>query len=134
MIKVYTGLCLGSWLVNLDISAELEGALVKLLAQTRRDHKETRARYSVHAMNMKHTFEFVFVTLRDAVFSTYKMAAQTHAKQCPFVQFRKWPPACMPGHVYRPVRPLVLIYNSMNDPHMYMYASKMCGFSIFFVN
>ena len=51
--------------------------------------------------------------LRDAVFSTYKMAVQTHAKQCPFVQLRKWRTACMPGCVHMPVRPLVLIKNSM---------------------
>ena len=41
------------------------------------------------------------------------MAAQTHAVRCLFCQLRKWPPARMPGRVYRPVRPLVLIYNSM---------------------
>ena len=41
------------------------------------------------------------------------MAAQTHAVRWLFCQLRKWPPECMPERVYRPVRPLVLIYNSM---------------------
>ena len=63
-----------------------------LLAQTRRDF------CSVRALNMKHTLEFV-------VIERYAML---------FCQLRKWPPARMPGRVYRPVRPLVLIYNSMD--------------------
>ena len=57
-----------------------------LLAQTRRDHKETRARHSVSALNMKHTLDCVYWMLRDVVFLTYKMAAQTNAKQCLFCQ------------------------------------------------
>ena len=48
--------------------------------------------------------------IRDAVVSTYKMAAQTHAVRCLFCQLRKWAPARMLGRVCRPVRPLVLIY------------------------
>ena len=88
--------------------------MVMLLAQMRRDRKETRPCHSVRGLNMKHMLEFCFYgTLHVAVFSTYKMSAQTHAKQCLFCQLRKWPPACMPGRVYRPVCPLVLIYNSM---------------------
>ena len=112
---------------------ELEGALVMLLAQTRRDRKETRVCHSL-ALNMKHTLEFVFVlyarwiwnthwrvcfywTICDAVLSTCQTAAQTHAVWCLFCQLRKWPPACMRGCVYRPVRPLVLIYNSIWKHH-----------------
>ena len=69
-------------------------------------------RHYVRALNMKHTLEFVFIE-RYAMLSTNKMAAQAHAVRCLFCQLRKWPPARMLGHVYRPVRPLVLIYNSM---------------------
>ena len=36
------------------------GPVVILLAQTRRDRKETRARHSVSALGKKHTLEFVF--------------------------------------------------------------------------
>ena len=46
-----------------------------LLAQTRRDRKETRARHSVRALNMKHTLEFVFI-------ERYAML---------FFQLTKWP-------------------------------------------
>ena len=73
-----------------------------LLAQTRQDRNETRARHSVCALNMKYTLEFVFITLSDAnlstyknaatgprkhtlcdaVLSTYKMAACAHARPC----------------------------------------------------
>ena len=76
---------------------------------------------------MKYTLEFVFIERwRDAVLSTYKMAAQTHAKQCLFVQLRKWPPARMPGRVYRPVRPLVLYITlwftfTVSHPLLYLY-------------
>ena len=66
------------------------------LAQTRRDRKETRARHSVHAVNMKHTLKFVFIDATRCCFvnlqngrintrcampvlSTYKMAACAHA-------------------------------------------------------
>ena len=71
---------------------------------------------------------FVFIERsRDAVCSTYKMAAQTHAVRWHFCQLRKWPPARMPERVsiyalrharrrpfsQLPVRPLVLIYNSL---------------------
>ena len=65
---------------------------------------------------MKYTLEFVLIlnAIRDDVVSTYKMAEQTHVVQCLFCQLRKWPPAHMPGRRYKPVRPLVLIYNSMN--------------------
>ena len=45
------------------------------LAQTRHDRVETRARHSVHALNMKHTFEFVFI-------ERYTML---------FCQLTKWP-------------------------------------------
>ena len=63
---------------------------------------------------MKYTFEFFFIERsRDAVCSTYIMAAQTLTVRWLFCQLRKWPPARMPGRVYRPVRPLVLIYNSI---------------------
>ena len=85
-----------------------------LLAQTRRDRKETRAPFCTRVGY--ETRVGVCVCVCDAVFSTYKMAAQTPAmlKQCLFYQLTKWPPARMPGRVYRPpVRPLVLIYNSM---------------------
>ena len=51
------------------------------------------------------------------VFFTYKMAALILTKQCLFYQLRKLPPARMPGHVYRPVRPLLLIYNSMKQTY-----------------
>ena len=71
-----------------------------LRAQTRRDRKETRARHSVHALNKKRTLELVFIQRYMMLFfSTYKMAPQTHAKQCLFCQLRKWPPARMPGRV-----------------------------------
>ena len=33
----------------------------------------------------------------------------------PICQLRKWPPVRIPGRVYRPVRPLVLLYNSMGN-------------------
>ena len=63
---------------------------------------------------MKYTLEFVFIERwREAALSTYKRAAQTHSVRCLFCQLRKWPPAHMLGRVYRPVRPLVLIHNSM---------------------
>ena len=86
---------------------------------------------------MKNTFEFFFIERsRDAVCSTYKIAAQTHAMICQFCQLRKWPPAHMPEHVYRPVRPLVLIYNSIlesklfnHDKH-YMAATMDVKFDI----
>ena len=85
-----------------------------LLAQRQRDRKETRARHYVRALNMKHTLEFVFIErIAMLFFSTYEMAAQTHAVGCQFCQLRKWRPARMPERLYRPVRPLVLIYNSM---------------------
>ena len=85
-----------------------------LLAQRRRDRKETRACHYVRAFNMKHTLEFVFIERYAMLFcSTYKMAAQTHAVGCQFCQLRKWPPARIPERVYRPVRPLVLSFNSM---------------------
>ena len=83
-----------------------------LLAQTRRDRKETRTRHSVRALNIKHTLEFVFIERYAMLFcSTHKMAAQTQAVGCQFCQLRKWPPARMPGRIDRPVRPLVLMYN-----------------------
>ena len=89
-----------------------------LCAQMPRDRKDTRACHSVRALNMKHTLEFVFNKRYAMLFySTYKMAAHTHAVGCQFCQLRKWPPARMPGRVYRPVRPLVLIYNSMVLTH-----------------
>ena len=64
----------------------------------------------VRALNMKHTLELVFIEHYAMLFcSTYKMAAQTHAVGRQFCQLRKWPPAHIPEHVYRPVRTLVLI-------------------------
>ena len=78
-----------------------------LLSQTQHDRKETRARHSVRALNKKHTLEFVFIECYAMLcFSTYKMAPQTHAKQCLFVQLKKWS-----------MCPLVLIYNSMPPTH-----------------
>ena len=43
------------------ILEELEGARVMLLAQRRRDRKETHARHYVRALNKKHMLEFVFI-------------------------------------------------------------------------
>ena len=74
-----------------------------LLAQTQRDRKETCARNSVRTLNMKYTLEFVFI-------EHYAML---------FCQLRKWPHVHMTGCVYRPVRPLVLIYNSMTMMYMW---------------
>ena len=63
----------------------------------------------LRALNMKHTLEFVFMERYAMLFcSTYKMAAQTQAVGCQFCQLR-----IRPERVYRPVRPLVFIYNSM---------------------
>ena len=52
-------------------------------------------------------------TLWDAVLSTYKMAAQTHAVRCCFGNLENGRLRACRGCVSRPVRPLVLLYNSM---------------------
>ena len=85
-----------------------------LRAQTRRDRKETRARHSVHALNMKHMLKFVFIKRFGCCFVQLTKWPHKHTHVgCQFCQLRKWQPACMLGRVYRPVRPLDLIYNSM---------------------
>ena len=43
-----------------------------LLAKTRRYRKETRARHSVRALNMKHLFEFVFIERYAMLFQLTK--------------------------------------------------------------
>ena len=54
-----------------------------------------------------------------------KWPHKPHAVRCQFCQLRKWPPARMPERVYRPVRPLVLIHNSM----VYSYdSSSQCAY------
>ena len=73
--------------------------------------------YARWIWNTRLSFFIFYKVAHTAVCSTYKMAAQTLAVRWLFCQVRKWPPACMPGCVYRPVRPLVLIYNSMNQPY-----------------
>ena len=84
-----------------------------LLTQVRRDHKyQTRAPLRTRVGYEVLVGVCVYWTLRDAVLSTYKMAAKTHCAMM-FCQLRKWPHVRMPCRVYRPVRPLVLIYNSM---------------------
>ena len=80
-----------------------------LLAQMRWDRKETCARHSVRAFNMKHTLEFVFIERYAMLFRQLTKWPHKHAVRCQFCQLRKWPPARMPGRVYRSVRPLVLI-------------------------
>ena len=70
--------------------------------------------HSVRALNMKHTFELVFVKRYAMLFFHLTKWPQKHtlSNAC-FVNLEKWLPARMPCRVYRPVRPLVLIYNSM---------------------
>ena len=65
-----------------------------------------RARHYVRALNMKHTLEFI---------ERYAML---------LCQLGKWPPARMLGRIYRPVRPLVLIYNSMEVSEFGMESHK----------
>ena len=61
-------------------------------------------RHYVRALNMKHTLEFVFI-------ERYAML---------FCQLTKWLHARMLGRVYKPVRPLVLIYNSLIKAHQHV--------------
>ena len=84
------------------------GALVMLLAQTRRDCKETRAPFCTRVEYTRWDL-CLLNAIRDAVLTTYKMAAQTHAVRCCFVSLENGRMRACRGRVYRPERPLALI-------------------------
>ena len=75
------------------------------------------SRHSVRVLNMKYMLEFVFMnTTRCCFVNLHVQNGRTNTRYdvgyC-FCQLRKWRHPRMPGRVYRPVRPLFLIYNSM---------------------
>jgi hypothetical protein len=99
-----------------------------LLAQTRRDRKETRARHSVRALNMKHTLEFVFIERYGMLFFqlTKWPHNYTQSNAC-FVNLENGCLRACRVAYNRPVRPLILMYNSMIvhdliDRHEIMHA------------
>ena len=80
-----------------------------LLAQMRRDRKETHVEY------MKYTLEFVFINATRCCFVNLKTGRTNTRCAMLYCQLTKWPHAYMTGRVHWPVRPLVLIYNAMAE-------------------
>ena len=87
-----------------------------LLAQTRRDRKEGDTRTIVYTRSIWNTRFLSNAT--QAVLSTYKMAAETHAVRCCFVNLENGRMRACRGRIYRPERPLVLmsLYDAYTCP------------------
>ena len=76
-----------------------------------------KVRLSVRALKMKYTLELY--AARSCFVNLQNGRTRTRCAML-FCQLRKRPHACKPGRTYRPVRPLVLTYNSMCATHLLM--------------